>query len=63
MNLFRKKGEYCKEKIEKNKEIFSDVKDQVFIGTKRKSFCCEEHANKYEQESAGAKKCRSSCCG
>ena len=63
MNLFRKKCEYCRKKIEKNKEIFRDVKDPVFIGLRKKAFCCDEHANLYEQEVNNAKKCGSSCCG
>ena len=62
MNLFRKKCEYCKEKIEKGGEIFRDVKDPIFIGTREKSFCCEEHADKYEEEVKKIKKCGGSCC-
>lgn len=62
MNLFRKKCEYCKEKIGKGKEIFRDVKDPVFIETRRKAFCCESHADLYEQEANNAKKC-GGCCG
>ncbi|MFA4952784.1 MAG: hypothetical protein WC584_01025 [Candidatus Pacearchaeota archaeon] len=63
MSLFRKKCEYCREKIENGKEVFREVKDPVFVGTKRKSFCCESHANKYEGEVKKAKKCGNSCCG
>lgn len=63
MSLFRKKCEYCREKIEKGKEVFRDVKDPVFVGTKGKTFCCSEHADAYEKEVNNAKKCRSSCCG
>ncbi len=63
MNFFRKKCKYCREKIEKGKEIYLDVKDPVFVGTRRKVFCCESHADKYEEEVKRAKKCRSSCCG
>jgi len=63
MNLFRKECEYCKEKIEKEQEVFRNVKDPVFVGTKRKAFCCENHADKYEEEVKNAKKCGSSCCG
>ncbi len=50
MDLFRKKCEYCKKKIEKGKEIFRDVKIPGFIGTRQKAFCCEGHANSYERE-------------
>ena len=62
MSLFRKKCEYCREKVEKGKEIFRDVKDPVFVGTRRKAFCCEKHADFYEQEIKKAKKCENSCC-
>lgn len=62
MGLFKKKCEYCKKKIDKGGEIFRDVKDPLFVGTREKSFCCEGHADAYEEESANAKKC-GSCCG
>ena len=61
MTLFKKKCEYCKKKIEKGQEIFRDVKDPVFIGTKEKAFCCSEHADSYAEESSNAKKC-GGCC-
>jgi len=63
MSLFKKKCEYCKEKIGRGKEIFRNVKDPVFVGTKKKAFCCGEHADLYEEESKNAKKCTSGCCG
>lgn len=63
MGLFRKKCEYCKEKVDKGKETFRDVKDPVFTGTRKKAFCSEEHADSYEEESKNAKKCESGCCG
>ena len=50
MNLFNKKCEYCRTKIEKEKEIIRDVKVLGHIGTYPKNFCSNEHANKYEQE-------------
>ncbi len=50
MGLFRNKCEYCRRKIEKGKEVFRDVKNPVFIGTKEKAFCCSEHAESYGQE-------------
>lgn len=62
MSLFRKKCVYCKKKIEKGQEVFRDVKDPVFVGTKEKSFCCKEHADSYEYEVGNAKKCGSGCC-
>ena len=63
MNLFREECGYCREKIEKGNEVFRDVKDPVFVGTRKKSFCCEDHADKYEKEVKKIKECRSSCCG
>ena len=63
MSLFRSKCEYCKENIDKGREVFRNVKDPVFVGTRKKAFCCEEHANNYGEESNNAKKCTSGCCG
>ncbi|MEK6835938.1 MAG: hypothetical protein AABX55_02850 [Nanoarchaeota archaeon] len=51
MNLFKKRCEYCRIKIEKDKEVKRDVKLPGYIGTHPKSFCSEEHAKRYEQES------------
>ena len=62
MNFFRKKCGYCKEKIEKGQEVFRDVKDPVFVGLRKKPFCCQEHADSYVEEVKNAKKCGSSCC-
>ncbi len=63
MGLFKKKCNYCKKKIDKGEEVFRNVKDPVFVGTKQKAFCCKEHADNYESEVNNAKKCKSSCCG
>ncbi len=64
MGVFRKKCYYCRDKIEKRKEIFRDVKVLGFHGTYNKAFCNEEHANLYEQEVKNKnKKCGSGCCG
>ena len=67
MSLFKKKCEYCKNKIEKGQEVFRDVKDPVFIGTKQKAFCCDRHAENYKQEvEEHLKKPKTgggSCCG
>jgi len=65
MGLFRKRCEYCKKRIEKGEEVFRDVKDPVFIGTREKAFCSEEHADSYEEESCNTGKCKSGggCCG
>ena len=62
MGLFRKKCAYCEEKIERGSEVFRDVKDPVFVGTKKKAFCCDSHAEAYTRECCG-KKCTSGCCG
>ena len=65
MNLFRNKCEYCKEKIEKRQEIFRDVKIPGFIGTRKKAFCCNEHAESYKQaieEHLKKSKSGGSCC-
>lgn len=65
MGLFRKKCEYCKEKTDKGSEIFRDVKVIGFIGTSRKAFCCDEHANTYEkeiEEHSKKQKSGGSCC-
>lgn len=50
MSLLRKKCGYCKKKIGKGKEFFKEVKIPAFIGTRKKAFCCQEHANDYEKE-------------
>ena len=66
MSLFKKKCEYCREKIEKGKEAFKDVKIPGFIGTRKKAFCCSNHADGYEKELEGhLKKPRKGggCCG
>jgi len=65
MGLFRKKCEYCREKIEKAGEIFKNVKIPGFIGTREKAFCCEEHAYNYEKEAEEHmnKPKKGSCCG
>ncbi len=50
MSLFKKKCQYCGMKIEKNKEVTSNVKVPGFIGTKPKSFCSEKHVDLYNRE-------------
>lgn len=50
MNLFKKKCEYCRTKIQKEKEIKRNVKVPGYIGTHPKNFCSEEHIEKYEHE-------------
>jgi len=50
MNLFKKKCQYCGIKIEREKEIFKDVKVPALIGLRKKPFCCSKHASDYEKE-------------
>jgi len=59
----REKCEYCKKKIDKGNETFRDIKDPAFVGMKKKAFCCDEHADSYEEGSKNAEKCTSGCCG
>ncbi len=67
MNLFKKKCEYCKAKINKGEEISRDVKVPGFIGTYPKYFCCSEHVINYEKEVdeylKNSKGKGGSCCG
>ena len=52
-------------KIDKGKEITRDVKVPGYVGTHKKSFCCDEHADKYEEETKNAPVASSGggCCG
>ena len=50
MGLFKKKCEYCGNKIEKVNEISGDVKVPGFIGTREKAFCCEGCLKNYKKE-------------
>lgn len=63
MGLFKKKCEYCREKIDKGKEVFKDVKDPVFTSFQKKAFCSNNHAEAYEIDLKKPKKCTSGCCG
>ncbi len=67
MQLFRKKCQYCGKKIDRGKEIFRDVRDPVFVGTRKKAFCCIEHAELYEKEIneyiKNSRNCKTGCCG
>lgn len=63
-NLFGKKCEYCKVKINKGDEVEKEVIIPGFTGAHLKNFCSSEHANKYEKEAKESiKKRRRSCCG
>ncbi len=60
MILFKKKCNYCKEKIEKGDEVWMEVKIPEFINKVRCVFCCMEHANLYVQNIKGTPS-RNSC--
>ena len=45
---FKKKCEYCGVKIEKGKEIFTEVKVPEYIDKMDKPFCSDEHADYYK---------------
>ncbi|NCN51955.1 hypothetical protein GW931_03010 [archaeon] len=63
MSFLKKKCEYCKNKIDKDKEIVRDVKDPVFIGTRPKNFCSKEYADNYGEKSSCCKESGGGCCG
>jgi hypothetical protein len=64
MRLFKKKCEYCRSKIDKEKEVVGDVKVPSLVGTRQKAFCCNEHFKNYEKEvvEMNKKKSSGSCC-
>ena len=63
MGLLKSKCGYCKVRIEKGKEFFKDVKVPEFVGTRRKPFCCSEHAENYQKEILEKpKKSGGGCC-
>jgi len=50
MNLFKKRCEYCKVKIDKGKEVTEVVDIPELVGPRSKPFCCKEHAQKFKCE-------------
>ncbi|MFA4820033.1 MAG: hypothetical protein WC613_03700 [Candidatus Aenigmatarchaeota archaeon] len=48
--LFKKKCEFCRVRIAQNSEVKRSVKVPGYVGTFEKAFCCEDHAEMYEQE-------------
>lgn len=64
MSLFKKKCEYCGENIEDGEDVCKDVKVPGLIGTRKKAFCCSDHASKYEEETSKKKSSGGGgCCG
>ncbi len=66
MDLFKKKCQYCRNKIDKGKEIKKDVKIPGLLGTHPKNFCSEKHYDNYEkevEEHLKNSKTIGSCCG
>ena len=53
MSLFKKKCEYCKEKIEKGKEVLAEVKVPEFKNKIIKPFCSKKHAELYKANIKG----------
>jgi len=49
MNLFKKKCFYCKIKIEKGGEVFTEVKVPEFKNKVIRAFCSKEHAEFYKK--------------
>jgi len=47
--LFKKKCEYCKKVLDKNKTVRRKVKVPEFIEMKERNFCCGKHAKIYDQ--------------
>jgi hypothetical protein len=47
MGLLKKKCAHCGKRIEKGKEVFSEVKIPEFKLPKIKTFCSEEHYGTY----------------
>jgi len=59
MSLFKKKCQYCAEKINKGEEVFEKVKVPEFIDYKVKTFCSKEHAELYKKKVKEAPKIKS----
>jgi len=53
MSLFKKKCAYCKEKIDKGKEVWREVKVPEFTGLHLLPFCCKEHSEFYKKNVKG----------
>jgi len=53
MALFKKKCQYCGEKINKEDEIWAEVKVPEFKGVCLRPFCSKEHAELYQKNIKG----------
>ncbi|MBD3252204.1 hypothetical protein GF386_00545 [Candidatus Pacearchaeota archaeon] len=53
MALFKKRCAYCKEKIDKDDEVWEKVKVPEFKNRKNKVFCSKEHAELYKKNVKG----------
>ena len=56
MQIFKKKCTYCGNEIKKGEGVLADVKTPEFTELKARSFCKEEHYEKYMREVTGTKR-------
>ncbi len=66
LGLIKEKCAYCKQRIGKDSEVWRNVKIYGYVGTFRKPFCSEEHADLFEKETREMqrnKKGGGGCCG
>jgi len=62
--LLKEKCVYCREPIEKEKEINAEIKIPGYVGVFKKNFCSQEHINAYKSEVSTVKKTSGGgCCG
>jgi len=61
MNLFKKKCEYCRTKIEKGKEVVDEVKVPELTGIRDRPFCSEKERYKEEVKSTPRRNFCPSC--
>ena len=62
MKIFKSRCTYSRLKIERGKEIFSEIKIPEFKEKKKRPFCCKEHIKLYELEMENKKSCNKGCC-
>ena len=63
MGLFKKKCEYCRQKIDNGEEHFEEVKVPGYTGVFKKPFCSKDHASDYIEEINKAPVKKGGCCG